>query len=760
MRLSEIFVRGIDTSPIGAPEGGAEDIVNLRWDLNLRAWTNDRALVDLIVPDGTNPFTNKDILSVYAFRPQGNNKQHILFEELQSDGSLTLKVLIGNTTHTLKTDRHIPNSNEPTTQYITYNSVVFIMNGYDTPLVYFGSKYIREVFFDRPSPPSISTPGQSTSQTGMESIGLFARQSRTSSGRVFQFAQDINYGTTIGASAIDYYDGSNQNFYVEGLYVAHEWVVSFITDTGSESAVSARSNTIGILGSGEKIEDDESPKTNARVITSRLGFDIQDIPLGPPGTLKRRLYRSKNQGAGFVGDQVAPGAGSELYFNLDINDNTTTRIADVMPDQNLGSEGPAPFERQPFPNARFGAAYGGRLVLAGVRDDPGAIYISDPGTPEQFSATNTLVISTGYGGDITALYPYNNLLLIFRETAIDALVQTQNGFQVVPVSRNVGSKSQHSIQDVQGLGTMFLGSDRIFYVLQGNLSGGSRIEIINASEKLGTKLLEINEAALEKAFAIYNPYDKEYWCHVPSRGLDLCVDGYVYHTPTGGWSRRTGLPLSGATMLQEGKVAFATRWAYYQQLNGESQVPLGIQVWAGLGENTERLSSYIETPWLSLGQPELLKRINNLLIYTYKNEFSAANYTVYGAVDYKTYARVIANIKAKNSEVSSPGILDTAIADGGDLQTYYNWDQNHYSSRDVITLRCVPNLSSDVGYWDNQTTLLASEIGSAANGGIRWVKFRFANANNNEIRFIGYAIEFNIDGKNYVWNPSDTSSET
>jgi len=760
MRLSEIFVRGIDTSPIGAPEGGAEDIVNLRWDLNLRAWTNDRALVDLKTPDGETPFTSKDVFSVYSFRAQGNNKQHILFEELQTDGTLSLKVLIGNTTHTLKTGRHAQSSNEPTTQYIPYNNILFIINGYDTPLVYFGSRYIREVFFDKPSPPSISTPGQATSQTGMEQIGKFARESRTSSGRMFQFSQDINYGLTIGASAIDYYDGSNQNFYTEQLYIAYEWAVSFITDTGSESSLSARSNTIGVLGSGEMIEDEESPKVNHRVITARLGFDLQDIPLGPPGTIKRRLYRSKNQGAGFVGDQVAPGAGSELYFAFDINDNTTTRIADVMPDQNLGSEGPLSYERQPFPNARFGAAYGGRLVLAGVQDNPGTIYISDLTAPEQFSAQNTLVISTGYGGDITALYPYNNLLLIFRETAIDALVQTQTGFQVVPVSRNVGSKSPHSIQDIQGLGTMFLGTDRIFYVLQGNLSGGSKIEIINASEKLGTKLLEINESVLERAFAIYNPYDKEYWCHIPSRGLDLCVDGFVYHTPTGGWSRRTGLPLSAATMIQEGKIAFATRWSYYQTLTGDTPSPKGIQVWSGLGKLTERLSSYIETPWLSLGQPETLKRISNVLLYTYKNQFSSSNYTIYGAVDYKTYARVIANLTAKNSEVSSPGILDTAIADGGNLQTYSNWDQNRYSSRDVVTLRFVPNLSPDVGYWDNQTTLLASEIGSATNGGIRWVKLRFANANSNEIRFIGYAIEFNVDGKNYVWNPSDTSSET
>ena len=748
MRINEIAPRGIDTAPLGLPEGGAEDIVNLRYDLFLKAWTADRTLIPLVDPDTGVSYPDADCWSVFSYRPGNSYKEHILFEQDDGAGKLDLKVLIGQTTYTLKTGRHKPLSNEPTTIYVPYGDTIFIFNGYDTPLVYFGGRYIREVFANIPSAPSLATPLQANAGWGPEQIGLFVRETRTSAGYISQFSEQSGYGLGLGSMAIPYFDGSNQNFYAEQIPNTYEWVISFITDTGSESSFSPRSSRASWLGSGIDYDDDDSPKTNHKNLTARYGVELTGLPLGPPGTLKRRIYRTKNQGGVAISGNSVGGAGSDLYFAFDINDNTTVRVTDALPDTQLGSEALVGFERQPFPLGNLAATYAGRLVIAGVKDQPGLIYVSDTNQPESFSARNIYSVSTGYGGNVTALYPYNNLLLIFREFSIDALIQTQTGFQIVPIIRNVGSLSPHSIKSIQGFGTMFLASDRSFYLISGNYSGGSSIQVQNASVKLGTKILEINESCLQRAFAVYNPKDQEYWCHLPTKGADVALEGFVFHAPTAGWSRRKEMPLAASTVTLEGLTLFATVYDHWTTIEGDPEAPRGLEVWSGLTELAPTVTdAYYETPWLSLGNPEALKRISNIFVYGYKNEYDGSNHSIYAAVDYKPYPRLLESGDFVNTEVNHPGILDTAVVDGGPIAEMQNWDQNFYSSREVVTVRVAPQVSPDIGYWENVTDPSATDFMSAANGGVRWVKFRFMAAPPKDFRFLGYSVEFTINGK-------------
>lgn len=736
-KLSDIQIAGIETSPLGFSPGSAENIENLRYDEVLKCWVNDRALVPCLNPDSTVYLPTADIYSVYSYKPHGNYKEHILFEQL--NGSVVdLKVMIGRVIHTLKTGRHLPSANEPSTQYIKFNDSVIILNGTNTPLVYNGGKYIREITSVRPSTVSISTPGMTVGGYGPEMIGLFTRYGmRTSGGSILQFGVESGYGLGLGARAIQTFDGTKDTFYTEQIVNTYEYVVTFITDTGSETAMSGRSSRVSFLGSGFTLEDDATP-ANEKVITARYAIALDDVPIGPPGVLKRRIYRTKN-----MGDQSG-GAGSELYFLMDINDNSTTRVIDALPDTQLGSQAVADFERLLFPDASVGAVYGGRLVLGSIKDDPGTIYLSGPGKPEQFSAVNTFSLSSSYGGAVTALYPYNNLLLIFRESSIDALVQTPNGFQVVPVINNVGTLSLHSIQSVQGFGTVFLGHDRSFYVIQGNYSGGSSVMVKNISGPLGTKLLEINTSCLQRAFASYNSEDKEYWCHVPSKGQDICLDGFVFHTSTGGWSQRTNLPLSSSTVILEGKTLFGTLYKTYEDLT-TTGVPRGLQCWTGLNSIVTRPTAVFETPWLSFGAPESIKRIESLVLYFYKNDYATANVAISASIDYRPYERAVASLVVRNSETSRPGILGTAVVDAADSSDYLVWDKNRYSSREVVCLRVAPNISTDIGYWENLSGT-AGARDAATNSGVRWAKFKLTG-NNDEIRFLGYSINYSVNGK-------------
>ncbi len=742
-QYSQTGIAGIDTTPIGSGSG-SRNIENFRYDQVLKCWVNDRALLRFTGPDSASFEPQADIYSVFSYKPHGNFKEHILFEQVNG-ATLDLKVLIGQKIYTLATGRHKQAANEPNSFYITYNNMIMIINGVDPALVYFGSRYVREAFTIRPNTISLSVPGMAIGDFGPEGIGLFTRYgNRSSGGALLQFSVESGYGVGLGARAIDYFDSTDVNFYTEQNTNTYEYVVSFVTDTGSESAMSGRSNRVSWLGNGITDEDDDTPK-NKKVITARYGVELNDIPIGPVGTLKRRIYRTKNMG------DINGGAGSELYYCMDLNDNISQRTIDSIPDTQLGSEKISTLDRLAFPQASLGASYGGRLVLAGIRDEPETLYVSDAGLPEQFRTQNIFAVPSARGGAITGLYPYNNLLLIFRESAIDALLQTNTGFQIVPIIDNVGSFSPHSIEAVQGIGTVFLGSDRNFYSVTGNYSGGSSIQITNISSKLGTKLIEINNGALQKAFAIYNPSDQEYWCHVPTKGLDICLDGFVLHTPTGGWSRRTNFPLSSATVCLEGRTVFGSLYKAYEDLT-TTGAGRGILVWAGLSTSTTRPTSIFETSWLSLGSPQELKHVENVILYVYKNEFTTGNISLSGSVDYRPYVRSIATLQSKNSETSSPGIFGTAVLDGADSSTYTTWDKNRYSAREVITIRVAPNLSPDVGFWESTASNDAFAMQTATFGGLRWVKFKLTA--NSELRFIGYAIDYKTkDGKILQYSP-------
>ncbi len=749
--VKDTTLTGIDTAPMGNQDG-AEAIVNLRYDWLLKCWSNDRTFVPLLDPDTATYTPAEDVYSIYSWVIRGT--EHVLFEKANGT-TLDLCVLIGQTIHTLATGRNIPAGNVAGTQYISNGQVLIIMNGVDDTLIYYGDKYIRPVVSTRPSSISISTASVAYSEPGFETIGTFKRYaSRTSGGIIYQFSPECGYGAGLGATSIDYFDGVDPTFYAEQQVNSYEYAISFITDTGSETAISGRSARISFLGGGSNQTDGDG---NNRVTTARYGFELNNIPLGPPGTIKRRVYRTKNIGGQLSTGATTGGAGETLYFAFDIQDNTSKRTIDALPDTQLGSEAPLSFERQVFPRTSLGTSYRGRFVTAGDKNNPLMVYISDAGTPEQFSARNAYNVPSKTGGLITGLTTYNNLCLVFRETAIHAITITSNGFDIVPIVENIGCESPNTIQVVQGVGCVFLGNDGNFYSLQGNYSGGSQIQIKNISGNLGNLLQKINTGSLARAWSCYNPSEKELWCHVPSRGRDIPTLGFVFHTSTGGWSMRPNWPLNCCTVLTEKVFCVGTM---YEAFN--SATPQGIMVWSGLGTASTYPESYYETAWLSMGLPNTIKTVTDIVLYFYKNEYNAdsirePNVTVYGSVDYKPYARVIGTASAASTEASSPGIFGVLEIDGTDNPDYYNWDANRTSAREVITVRLGSNLTPDIGYIENVVPVSGMYANSSQSGGCRWIKLRIMDLD-KEFRFLGWSINYTYNGSTGQLNSYETSS--
>jgi hypothetical protein len=229
----------------------------------------------------------------------------------------------------------------------------------------------------------------------------------------------------------------------------YQYKVSFVNESGSESPLSQASNRITV-----KMATVTRGGTSG---VSRFGL-IVDIPTGPPGTIARRIYRTKGDGS------------TTFFFNSQLNENASVTITDFLADNQLGAQAPDPSDSIlfPAPGARFSAAFKNCLFVDGGEMDPTRLYHSTPLQPDTYKSDSFFEVGTREGGDITGLMPYYNQLLVFRQTAID-LVRGDpvNGFFLVPFIQGVGTLSPHTIVPIPNLGVMFPSHDLLQVTCQG-----------------------------------------------------------------------------------------------------------------------------------------------------------------------------------------------------------------------------------------------------------------------------------------------------
>jgi hypothetical protein len=400
---------------------------------------------------------------------------------------------------TIDTARHIPKMNQSGTQFIPFGNRLLILNGVDKPIWFYGRSKWRDFGFTIPTPQC----------------------------EVLEIEPDYLDGTTRLTTGVGSPSFSESSYIglgdiTEGDTNTYSYKMTFISDTGSESPMSTPTIMSWTIGSSSATH-------------RKFGIFIKDLPIGPKGTVARRLYRTKNQRV-----SVSANAADANYFLVkQITDNSTSTFIDIVPDQTLVNQAPASSSSQVIDvSYQHGAAWMGRLWLAGGSPHPTKIIYSDSGLPEQFGAFSFFDVGNTKGGPITALQPYYNSLLVFRETSIEIIRITNNGlFTISTLSSTIGTTATKSIQLVPTVGIMFLSKDG-FYSLSGGLDGGSIASIEKMSLKFGKEIQRINVSALAKAVSVYSEKEKEYWCHYPQTGQVIPTRGCCYHTINKEWSLR------------------------------------------------------------------------------------------------------------------------------------------------------------------------------------------------------------------------------
>jgi hypothetical protein len=483
----------------------ASDIRNCRVEDVGLGWKNDRGWENLIpVHDNmTRTFTPAELENVSnpvrflkVWTRHGGSEVYYLYERngklmyhFGNQGAASEREVI------LESGRNIPKADDPGTQLTPFGRFALVQNGYEAPFKFWGRVHqspfgwtmapnppvVYDVNLDEIDTPQHMEAGQGSYVTSWRSVGL----------------------------------GNTDN----GDWSHYRYKVSFVSDTGSESPLSDGQATTW------KVENTDQDNFKAGIV-------LDDIPTGDSNVVARRIYRTKN---------LENNAAEKYYFCKQLNDNTTKTYVDIIPDSLMLEEAPAKTDsiliNQSF---KYAATYNGCIWVAGGDDFSTNIRYSDRHLPEQFDAFRFFDVGMRQGGEITALVPYSNSLLVFRAGSIEVISAiSDDTYTIGTLDSDIGTRATNTIKEVPGVGLFFLTKDGV-YAIQGGQSGAGLVtaKVESVSAGLYGEWKRLSEGSLARATATYSTMEKEYWVHYPCDGETENTRGAVFHRDIQQWSLR------------------------------------------------------------------------------------------------------------------------------------------------------------------------------------------------------------------------------
>jgi len=549
----------------------------------------------------------------------GGARQAVLFE---ADGKLQLYYDAAGVPalRTLQSGRHMPTPTEAGAWFTDTPYGTVVTNGVDRPILV--------------NPWPLGNVAEASTAIGrcVRPFGFSSLPSSPEPLRVNPMPKPAGnvYNPTILGSALTLWCLSNPMAISDG----GRWGLGFATNMATGNQPGDKQALFGYVVSFITSTGSEGPASEMATISWGLPSDAEGhrhavglrLPIGPEGTVARKLYRTKNYSDDYVyqGDttlysvDVIRNNAEELFFDA-------VRTGDLNQPRPELATGPLP-----APRARFSGLYGGCLWLDGGIDDGLSLYFSAPGLIEQFGAANFVQLSSE-GGSITGLFGSYTNLLVFRERGIDVVTgDYANGFQVSTISNSVTCLSPHTIAAVPGLGVVFLGVDGV-YGLTGGIEGGAIADLVNLTLGQDELLQQMTPDCTPKAVAVFSASERQYQLYVPTQGSDRPDLGLVLHLDRlalldsqrlSPWSTRTGFPVGALATRADGTILFGHHTGA-EAASTDSQ--RGLFVLSGkrargsvvlVDEMTWRTppTSIYRSAWWSAGDAQLQKQVSYVTI--------------------------------------------------------------------------------------------------------------------------------------------------
>lgn len=627
----------------------------------------------------------------------GGARQSILFE---ADGALYLYYEVGqaNALHKLM-DRSPTTATAPASQYAQFGDRVIITNGMDAPVVVRPwplaessaitadnlASCIRQVgFYGKPPAPegmrvatidaAVGSPAQSAAfYTGTSTSNWYPVRAEAMS-----FPGAFGMGLHSGVTA--------------GVTNSFRFKVAFIMDTGSISPLS------------------DAVEVSWEITSGTLGVRYAPtlrIPLGPPGTVARRIYSTLNDG-------------QDYYFVADVRNNIDMLFSVFRRDSTLSIAAPVNTESGlfPAPRARYCAVFKECAFFDGGLNDGNVLYYSSPGRLDQFGVNNYINLASG-GGNVTGLYSYYNNLIILRENAIDVLTGTFPDFTVQTVTRQVVCRSAATLDAVPSIGVVFLAQDGV-YALTGGLDGGSVLQVVNIGAPVQRELERLTQSCSARAVARYAPKERAYHLYFPADGNDRPQLGLVYHLDKQGWSMRTGFPVGVIDRTFEGALIFGHNTGAEAGADSEAGLfvissirSMGGSIVGDAYVLSNAPTSIYESAWQNFGDAQVKKQVQYVTLWVMTTGTVTLTINHYKDFEYTKTGTNAAYVAQPPDQEKQP-VYDTAV----------------------------------VGTDEWQSTRLVPIRVPVAQQSCSWFKFQVTTT--DDLVLVGYEIEYKVRGTQVV----------
>ena len=664
---------GIDDQ-IPQADRTATNIVNMTLDERTKGWDSRVGYEKFFTSASTTPYGKPfdsvtgysgPIYSLYSWATNQGAKQFYIYEVgSPSTGKTYLQYLsvTEESAKTIETDRSTPTFDQPFTDYEPYGRWLIIANGQDRVIKFDSvTKSIQDLGWnDVPSAPDPWPQDETGDQGAGETNGI-----------VLDF-DGGNMGDPTAATTRVQGLGST----TKGAVNAYRWKVSFVNESGSESPLSPASDnsqwTTEEITSGTDFKKSHSLK--------RRAVYLEGIPRGPKGTVARKIYRTRNLG------DLEPGLIADLdtlyYYVATIHNNKETSYIDYTPDNFLGMEAPSAADSilMPAPGARSAATFQGRLFITGGYGDVGKIYYSGVGQPDTFGALDYFNVGTRDGGGVTALFPFYNELIVFRETAIDVIRLSEGKLYISPFIQGIGTRAVNSITSVPGVGVLFLANDGV-YILSGGMVGGAELSIQKLSAPIMKTIKRASLPAMPRACAAYSPLWREWHCYFAVDGGERPSVGIVFHLDNGSWSIRENFPVGCISCNKDGDLLFGNHTGRPDpRVEGQehesglfviSRVPHGghtveIEPAGGINETSYEysaagpsLTSKFKSKWHDFGYSSQKKHIRYVYLRVLTKGDNTVPMTVFS--DYSSTGTALTGKRMQRPEHQDQAVLDKAV---------------------------------------------------------------------------------------------------
>jgi len=251
--------------------------------------------------------------------------------------------------------------------------------------------------------------------------------------------------------------------------------------------------------------------------------DLSNIPIGPAGTVARVLLATKKLATTYAGDER-----NQEFFaipNGRIGDNVTTVLTVDFFDADLQSGVDYLLDQLTEIPAGVGiGVYKSRMAVWGTDTNESAVYLSEPGQPESFSATEGFVLANpgDASGGVKNCVEFRSQYYLLKgggKTYVTNEIGDSPAFwEVTNVDLSIGAEC-HSIAKVMDLNGSaldnFFSADRSgLYLFNGTFSGNE------LSRKISDIWRRINRLALNQVEIVYDPIKALIYCAVPLDGAD------------------------------------------------------------------------------------------------------------------------------------------------------------------------------------------------------------------------------------------------